>query len=72
VRLLAQGRLDGIGALPPERCLPARELFTELARRGTSFRIIREPSAAAGAPVPSGSQEAAVAIPARQTPSEVP
>ena len=72
VRLLAQGRVDGIGALAPERCLPARELFTELARRGTSFRIIREPSAAAGAPVPSGSPEAAVAIPARQTPSEVP
>jgi lysine 6-dehydrogenase len=37
VRLLARGRIDARGALPPERCVDPDDLFPELERRGTSF-----------------------------------
>jgi saccharopine dehydrogenase (NAD+, L-lysine-forming) len=39
VRLLARGRLDARGALPPERCLPADAVVAELGRVGTTFVI---------------------------------
>ena len=38
VRLLARGRLPLTGVHPPERALPADELFAELGRVGTSFQ----------------------------------
>jgi saccharopine dehydrogenase (NAD+, L-lysine-forming) len=37
VRLLARGRLECTGALPPERCVPAGELFPELERKSCTF-----------------------------------
>jgi len=39
VRLLARGRIEARGALPPERCLDRHDVFTELERRGCSFEI---------------------------------
>ena len=39
VRLMARGRLEATGALPPERCVEPRDLFPELARRECEFRI---------------------------------
>jgi saccharopine dehydrogenase-like NADP-dependent oxidoreductase len=39
VRLLARGRIDALGALPPERCVPAADLFPELEARGCEFQI---------------------------------
>jgi saccharopine dehydrogenase (NAD+, L-lysine-forming) len=40
VRLLARGRIDARGALPPERCVDPDDLFPELERRGTTFEVI--------------------------------
>ena len=37
VRLLARGRIEARGALPPERCVDPDDLFPELERRGTTF-----------------------------------
>jgi saccharopine dehydrogenase (NAD+, L-lysine-forming) len=37
VRLLARGRIEARGALPPERCIDPDDLFPELERRGTTF-----------------------------------
>jgi saccharopine dehydrogenase (NAD+, L-lysine-forming) len=37
VRLLARGRIEARGALPPERCLDPDEMFTELETRGVRF-----------------------------------
>jgi saccharopine dehydrogenase-like NADP-dependent oxidoreductase len=39
VRLLARGRIDAVGALPPERCVDPDDLFGELERRNCSFDI---------------------------------
>ena len=39
VRLLARGRIESRGVLPPERCIDPGELFGELERRGTQFEI---------------------------------
>jgi lysine 6-dehydrogenase len=39
VRLIARGRIDALGALPPERCVPAADLFPELEARGCEFEI---------------------------------
>jgi saccharopine dehydrogenase-like NADP-dependent oxidoreductase len=39
VRLIARGRIDAKGALPPERCVNPDDLFAELEQRGTEFRI---------------------------------
>jgi lysine 6-dehydrogenase len=38
VRLLAGGRIEERGALPPERCIEPREMFAELERRGCVFQ----------------------------------
>jgi lysine 6-dehydrogenase len=37
VRLLARGRIDARGALPPERCVDPDDLFLELERRNCEF-----------------------------------
>lgn len=42
VRLLASGRIDATGALPPERCVDPDDLFPELERRGCEFRVEHE------------------------------
>jgi lysine 6-dehydrogenase len=39
VRLLARGRIEARGALPPERCIDPDEMFAELERRGCSFEV---------------------------------
>jgi lysine 6-dehydrogenase len=39
VRLLARGRIEARGALPPERCVDPDHLFPELERRNCSFRM---------------------------------
>jgi saccharopine dehydrogenase (NAD+, L-lysine-forming) len=39
VRLLAGGRIDARGALPPERCLDPDEVFAELETRGCRFSL---------------------------------
>ncbi len=39
VRLLARGRIDARGALPPERCVDPDDLFGELEQRGTRFDV---------------------------------
>jgi saccharopine dehydrogenase (NAD+, L-lysine-forming) len=45
VRLLARGRLECTGALPPERCVAADALFPELETRNTTFSVERTPEA---------------------------
>ena len=40
VRLLARGRIEARGALPPERCVDPDDLFPELERRGTNFDVV--------------------------------
>jgi len=39
VRLLARGRVEKRGVLPPERCIEPDDLFPELERRACEFRI---------------------------------
>jgi lysine 6-dehydrogenase len=39
VRLLARERIEARGALPPERCVDAGELFAELETRGVEFDL---------------------------------
>jgi lysine 6-dehydrogenase len=39
VRLLARGKLDATGVLPPERCVEPDDLFPELERRNCSFEV---------------------------------
>jgi lysine 6-dehydrogenase len=39
VRMLARGRLEAHGALPPERCIDPDEMFAELERRSCRFEI---------------------------------
>jgi lysine 6-dehydrogenase len=39
VRLLARGRIEARGALPPERCIDPDDMFPELERRGCEFRV---------------------------------
>jgi len=39
VRLLARGRIEARGALPPERCIDPGEMFGELERRGVRFDL---------------------------------
>jgi len=39
VRLLARGRIDARGALPPELCVDPDDLFVDLERRGCTFFI---------------------------------
>lgn len=39
VRLLARGRVERRGVLPPERCIEPDDLFPELERRACQFRI---------------------------------
>ena len=45
-RLLARGRLQARGALPPERCVHPDDLFPELMKRGCDFTIAREEAVA--------------------------
>jgi lysine 6-dehydrogenase len=40
VRLLARGRIEARGALPPEKCVDPDDLFPELESRGTSFEVV--------------------------------
>jgi saccharopine dehydrogenase-like NADP-dependent oxidoreductase len=42
VRLLARGRIEARGALPPERSVQPEDLFPELERRGTRFEVTVE------------------------------
>jgi hypothetical protein len=39
VRLLARGRIEARGALPPERCVDPDDLFGELEKRGSRFEV---------------------------------
>jgi saccharopine dehydrogenase (NAD+, L-lysine-forming) len=39
VRLLARGRIEARGALPPERCVEPEDLFPELERHGARFEV---------------------------------
>jgi saccharopine dehydrogenase (NAD+, L-lysine-forming) len=39
VRLLARGKIDATGALPPERCVKPEDLFPELKRRNCTFDV---------------------------------
>lgn len=39
VRLIARGRVEAVGALPPERCIEPEELFAELETRGVRFDL---------------------------------
>lgn len=39
VRLLARGRIEARGALPPEQCVDPDDLFPELERRGSRFEV---------------------------------
>jgi hypothetical protein len=39
VRLMARGRVEARGALPPERCLDPGEMFAELESRGCRFQL---------------------------------
>ncbi len=39
VRLLARGRIEARGALPPERCVDPDDLFPELEKRGARFEV---------------------------------
>jgi lysine 6-dehydrogenase len=39
VRLLARGRIEARGALPPEQCIDPDDMFPELERRGCEFRV---------------------------------
>jgi saccharopine dehydrogenase (NAD+, L-lysine-forming) len=39
VRLLARGRIEARGALPPERCINPDDLFPELEAHGTVFEV---------------------------------
>ena len=39
VRLMAQGRIEARGALPPERCIDPDDLFPELESRGVRFDV---------------------------------
>jgi hypothetical protein len=41
VRLIARGRIDAVGVLPPERCVAPDDLFPELEQRGCEFTIQR-------------------------------
>jgi lysine 6-dehydrogenase len=45
-RLLARGRLQARGAMPPERCVHPDDLFPELMKRGCDFTIAREEAVA--------------------------
>jgi lysine 6-dehydrogenase len=47
VRLLARGRIDATGVLPPERCVEPDELFPELERRNCEFSLETEETVAA-------------------------
>jgi lysine 6-dehydrogenase len=47
VRLLARGRVESRGALPPERCVQPEDLFGELERRGTRFEVAIDKGVAA-------------------------
>jgi lysine 6-dehydrogenase len=47
VRLLARGRIEARGALPPERCVQPEDLFPELERRGARFEVAVETGVAA-------------------------
>jgi hypothetical protein len=39
VRLLARGKIDATGAMPPERCVKPEDLFGELERRNCTFDV---------------------------------
>ena len=39
VRLLARGRIEARGVLPPERCIDPDEMFAELEQRGSRFEV---------------------------------
>jgi len=39
VRLLARGRIEARGAVPPERCIDPAEMFSELEQRGCRFEV---------------------------------
>ena len=47
VRLLARGRISARGALPPELCVTADDLFPELERHGCVFELETRPNDAA-------------------------
>ena len=44
VRLLARGRIEASGALPPERCVDPDDLFAELETRGVRFDVTEDAS----------------------------
>jgi lysine 6-dehydrogenase len=46
VRLLARGRLEARGVLPPERCVHPDDLFPELIKRACDFSIARKEAVA--------------------------
>jgi lysine 6-dehydrogenase len=52
-RLIARGKIDATGALPPELCVDPDDLFPELERRGCELRVM------AGGPEPAGEEEVA-------------
>jgi saccharopine dehydrogenase-like NADP-dependent oxidoreductase len=39
VRLLARGRVEARGVLPPESCIDPDEMFAELEQRGSRFEL---------------------------------
>jgi lysine 6-dehydrogenase len=49
VRLLARGRIEARGALPPERCIQPEDLFPELERRNARFEVVEEDGIRLGA-----------------------
>jgi lysine 6-dehydrogenase len=59
VRLLARGRLEARGALPPERCIDPDDLFDELERRGATFEVQVDELAGVRLGANSGSSEGA-------------
>jgi lysine 6-dehydrogenase len=55
VRLLARGRIEMRGVLPPERCVDPDDLFPELERRACEFVVDRPPGRARTAGMPARS-----------------
>ena len=48
VRLLARGKIEARGALPPERCIPPELMFAELESRGVRFDFSTIPAGKVG------------------------
>jgi saccharopine dehydrogenase (NAD+, L-lysine-forming) len=66
VRLLARGRIEARGVLPPERCVEPGDLFPELERRACSFEIeVREEDVIDGPEARRSLQSAGLEAPRR-------